>query len=149
MVSGSMTSHLFLMKQRKSPRHRHPVHRPSRIKRGHDRGPGITWQVPFTQPQCPAPQSRGPLHSRVHTVAVQFSLYAALMQPVGWQHPAATQSESFEQLVRFRGGQHPGLVTHPAMRMAETSRRMSNTIHRCFSIMAVNTRLSGINLITP
>ena len=55
----------------------------SGIKKVKSHGPGITPQVPFTQPQCPAPQSRGPLHSRVQAVAVQFSLYAVLMQPVG------------------------------------------------------------------
>jgi hypothetical protein len=32
--------------------------------------------------------------------------------------------------------------------MAERSRRMSGTFHPYFSIMGVNTRLSGINLIT-
>jgi hypothetical protein len=35
------------------------------------------------------------------------------------------------------------------MKMAERSRRMRGTFHRNFSIMGVNTRLSGINLTAP
>ena len=58
---------------------------------------GITPHFPFTQPHWPAPQSIGPSQLIVHiTLHTLFS--ALLMQLVGWQHSAGTQSSLTVQL---------------------------------------------------
>jgi hypothetical protein len=109
-----------------------------------DHGPGITWHCPFWQPQCPAPQSIGPRHSRVQS-SVHTSLYAALMQLVGWQHWAGTHSESFVQLVISLvrvgvGVPYPGPATQPARKMRAARRMIMITDHESFRIMGVNSR---------
>ena len=55
-------------------------------------GFGTTRQVPLTHPRWPAPQSMGPSQLAVQAT-LQTPLKALLMQLVGWQHWAGTQSE--------------------------------------------------------
>jgi hypothetical protein len=52
-----------------------------------------TLHRPFTHPHLPAPQSIGPWQTSVHS-RVQTPLFALLIQLVGWQHSAGTQSSS-------------------------------------------------------
>ncbi len=56
----------------------------------------ITLHLPFTHPHRPAPQSMGPWQTSVQS-KVQTPLFALLMQLVGWQHSAGTQSFSLVQ----------------------------------------------------
>ncbi len=55
-----------------------------------------TLHFPFTHPHLPAPQSIGPSQTFVHS-RVQTPLFALLIQLVGWQHSAGTQSSSVMQ----------------------------------------------------
>jgi hypothetical protein len=67
-----------------------------------DDAEGTTLHFPFTHPQLPAPQSIGPsqliVHIRLHT-----PLFALLVQLVGWQHWAGTQSLSVMQICAEAG----------------------------------------------
>jgi hypothetical protein len=63
---------------------------------------GITPHFPFIHPHWPAPQSIGPSQLIVHiTLHTLFS--ALLMQLVGWQHSAGTQSSLTVQLCEDTG----------------------------------------------
>jgi hypothetical protein len=55
-----------------------------------------TLHLPFTHPHRPAPQSMGPWQTSVQS-RVQTPLFTLLMQLVGWQHSAGTQSLSLRQ----------------------------------------------------
>jgi hypothetical protein len=57
---------------------------------------GTTLHLPFTHPHRPAPQSMGPWQTSVQS-RVQTPLFALLMQLVGWQHSAGTQSSALVQ----------------------------------------------------
>jgi hypothetical protein len=52
-----------------------------------------TLHLPITHPHRPAPQSMGPWQTSVQS-RVQTPLFTRLMQFVGWQHSAGTQSLS-------------------------------------------------------
>jgi hypothetical protein len=50
---------------------------------------------PFWQPHEPKPQSKVPgMHILVHMVPLQDGALERLVQDVGWQHVAGTQSEA-------------------------------------------------------
>jgi hypothetical protein len=115
-------------------------------------GPGITVHCPFTQPQCPAPQSIGPLHSSVQS-SVQAPFEEALMQLVGWQHWAGTQSESLVQAVISWVGvgvgvPKPGPVTQPVtMTKSIRTAAIIRICHRNFVAMCVKYLTMDINLL--
>ena len=62
-----------------------------------------TLHFPFTHPHLPAPQSIGPSQLSVQNT-LQTSLSDLLMQLVGWQHSAGTQSSSVTQSWSGEGG---------------------------------------------
>jgi hypothetical protein len=116
----------------------------------------ITLHFPFTHPHLPAPQSIGPSQLIVHNT-LQAPLYALLMQLVGWQHSAGTQSSPVVQSCSPGGGvvtsvvgsggtgvgvtvpggvleMHPPAMTRPAVKRStiKSKRDCFMTMLRCF-----------------
>jgi len=60
-------------------------------------------QVPSSHPQVPAPQSRGPSQLIVQIASSQSGAATRLMQLVGWQHWAGTQSPATTHPIAFMG----------------------------------------------
>src|SRR5512145_1724353 len=102
-----------------------------------------TLHWPRTHPQLPAPQSSGPPHIIVHTVPSQDGCATLLMQLVGWQHWAGTQSASAVHCMAFigvgavaagvagtvtAGGDAGDDVVQPATRRAMTVRPASRSV---------------------
>jgi len=78
-----------------------------------------TLHFPFTHPHLPAPQSMGPSQTFVHN-RVQTPLFTVLMQLVGWQHSAGTQSSSAVQSWSVYGGVVIAVVWSGGVGVGET-----------------------------